>query len=254
MPFTKPSNEITQLNKPLLFNLYKSSKNFNVEPTFRAKLTQKALHYPELEIFKTQLEEELNDAHPHLYTEARQKLTSYRLIFAAFAFVFIIFSAAVYGLSSNWTYTLLFDTSIKAKWIVSTLAALMSIGSLACAFMPCSLHEATNYVVAKATRSLTHIYEKQRIQNNLSFLSFWGENARKSSTLRHMYKDVMDKVQERGEETYRLLKKIAKTPTIANDAKERLYNQALAELHDKIRFAIHSFNQLELDTTPLQHS
>lgn len=236
-------------NKCLLLKLYKTSKTAEVHPNFRAKLASKTRHYPELEVFKIQLEEEQNDKHPHLYTEAKQKLFGYRLVFLAFALVFIALFAAVNYLSFNWNYSFFFDSWFKAKWVISSGITSLAIAALGCAFIPCSLHEATRHVVGKAKRSLKHIYEKQRLQHGISSVVLWGESYRKGSALRHMYNEVADKIQERGEDTYRLLKKIARTPALTKKAKERLYNQALAELHDKITFSVHSFKQLEFDSS-----
>ena len=76
---------------------------------------------------------------------------------------------------------------------------------------------------------------------------------RKRSALRHVYRELLHKIQERGEETYFLLKKITKTAQLTRKAKERLYNQALAELHDKLFFSVHHFKNLDVDSCdPLQ--
>lgn len=253
MHYQKEQTEPSPNNKSFLLKLYKSNKKPETLSKFKAKFAAKTRHYPELEVFKVQLEEEQNAVHPDFFTEAKNKLFYYRLIFLGFALVFLILSCAVLSFSSNWSYTFFFDSNIKAKWLVGWATISLTISSLACAYFPSSLHEATRHIENKAKRSLRHIYEKQRIQNGLNSFLLWGAQYRKSSALRHIYQELLHKIHERGEETYFLLKKITKTTHLTRKARERLYNQALAELHDKLFFFVHDFKNLNIESfTPLQ--
>lgn len=240
----------TLFNQSLLFKLYKTSKKALINPiSIQSKSLQRVRHYPELQLFKTQLEEEHRHRHPHLYAEAKQKLFYYRVIFIALAFTFLALSSALNQFSFNWSYSFIFESWFKAKWIIGSLSVLLAFASCACAYSLSSLHEATAYVTAKAKKTLRRIYNKQRIQCDVDVFFLWGENQRKSNALRHIYQEVLDKIHERGEDTYRLLKKIERTPSLASKEKEHLYNQALAELYDKLTFSMQSFKHLEFDET-----
>lgn len=234
--------------RSLLLQLYKTSKNEKTQPLFRAKLTKKNQHYPELEVFKIQLEDDENHTRLPLYSEAKQKLFSYRLVFIGLALLFVLLTAVTYTLSFNWSYTFFFDSTIKGKWLLTSLTSLLCLSAFACAIIPSSLHEATRQVVGKAQKMITRIYKEQRVQNKFDAFMLWGERSRRSSALRHLYHEILDKVQDKGEETYRLLKKIAKTSKLSEKAKEHLYNQALAELHDRLHFAVNNFKNLQVDT------
>lgn len=244
----KLSNETTtNLNKSLLIKLYKTSQKSEIHPSFKAKLALRSRHYPELEIFKIRLEEEQIDLHPHLYSEAKNKLLKYRLVFFSFFFLFSLLTGFIHLLNISWSYSFLFENTVNAKWSISSFTGLMALAAFACAYLPSSLHEATRFVVSKAEKSLQNIYRKKRVMNGLGTFFNWGEQAHKSNVLRHMYQELVEKLNERGERTYRLLKKITQTPSLSTQKREHLYNQALAELHDKLCFSIHRFKQLEFE-------
>lgn len=253
MTYLDQTNETTSFNKSSLLKLYKNSKKTEAQPHFRAKLALKKKHYPELEVFRIHLEDEQNDGHPDFYTESNQKLFRYRLIFLSFSILFLFLTGIVLSFSSNWSYSFLVDSSIKAKTLISIITTSLSMAAMGCAYFPSSLHEATRHVVNKAKRSLQYIYEKQRIQNGIDATFLWGTRYRKSCALRHVYQGLLNKIHEKGEDTYHLLQKITKTTQMSQKAKERLYNQALSELHDKFFFAAQNFKNFEIDSpTKLQ--
>lgn len=238
-------NHKSYLSNALLRKLHKTSQTIDVKSSFRAKLAKSSHHFPELEIFKIQCEKEKQPSYAPFYCEVERRLFKYRLVFFGFGCLFLMLSLAVHFLSLH-HYSIFFDTTFKVQWILSAATSLLSLLAFFCAFIPCTFHEATLQVVKQGEKALRLSYKKKRIQHGLDSIFLWGDRSRKSDLLRQRYLEVVEALHEEGKETYRLLQKISTLPSIKN--RGLLYNQALAELHDKLSLGVHKFSCLEFDS------
>jgi hypothetical protein len=240
-------------NKILLMKLFKLSKqNKNASlPHFSAKLTLRRKHYPELEIFKQQIEDEYASLHLPFYAFVNKRIFSYRLVFFGLSLFFLALLGIVYLQSAGWTYALAFGASwTQLKWVICSLCAALSAAAFYFGMSLSQAKESACTLTIKAKKTLQRLHNRKCIELGiLSYISF-GEEHRKKVALRQVYLEMIDTIHEHHEETLRLLERIARVDT-ESENQERLFNQAISAFYDQLTYVIQTFKHLNIETTLL---
>jgi len=230
-------------SESLLIDLYKYSAN-DSKKVIRAKISPQTKHYPELEIFKQQMEENKGSVKHHTYEVNSGKVFRYRLIFFAFGLLFLGLSLAVFQKNVAFTHILYGNifSSLKSMVIVISLSfAFLSIGF---GYSLCVAKEAAHQIAAKTKRRLLRAYTKKRIELGLAGLISYGWNYYKYSSLKQTYHSAYEKIEDQKEETVHLLKKIRNSNETDEKEKELLFNQAIGEMNQKLRLLVQNYKDL----------
>src|SRR4029078_7083259 len=105
----------------------------------------------------------------------------------------------------------------------------------------CIAHEASGHLTAMAKRKLLQLYSCKRIEQGLQNLLFFLKDYNKHNALKQKYQEAPHKIEDQREETIHLLYKIQKFGTVEASYRELLFNQALAEMNDKLQYTLQSF-------------
>jgi hypothetical protein len=102
--------------------------------------------------------------------------------------------------------------------------------------------EAVALYVRKTKAHVTAIYTRKKMRMGLKpFLAFFGPDRQKATMLRQAYDEVIDKINNKKDETLHLVHRIATAETLDNAEKEDLLNQAIEEFNDKLQMLVHNF-------------
>lgn len=197
--------------------------------------------YPELHLFKSQIELDGNGPLHKPYTSARSSALLYRTIFLSIGILYFILGIFLYSKSLTWTGSLLFGGPF---WIKTFLLAVCTISSLYCIILGFRLR-AENEAVKKAYKDskarLANAHERKAVDHGIIGYTLFGREYRRSLALRQVYHEASEKLHEHVEETYLLVHRIARSGSFEEHQKEELLNQAILEFRDKADHIISSF-------------
>jgi hypothetical protein len=208
---------------------------YSQKPLFTIKKPITAKSYPELEIFKHQIEIERKS--PHLpYTRVKKKVLTYKGIFLAFCMIFffltlLIFMKAVFWPFAHFTYSQFFI----AKNLACALCALVGIFSLWIARTMRAETEAAKSVLRHARYRLNKAYARKKIEAGIKGIWAFGLKYQKSQVIKHSYHETYDKMDHHYEDLLHLFERIAQSSSLNAANREHLYNQAILEFSDKLK-------------------
>jgi hypothetical protein len=208
---------------------------------FTARLPFTQRDYAELQFFRQQIEQTREGLHPQPYTENKSSAMFYRLIFFGFALLFTLLGTCVVLATASMNFALL-DFSIVIKGFLTLVCGILAASSLVLAIRMSAEREAIMNYYHKARSHASKIYVRKKMKLGIkNFLPFFGKNQRQAAALAHIYHDAWDKIHDCKEEALRLVNRISRSRELAAEAKERLYNQAIAEFNDKLMLIAHTF-------------
>lgn len=204
------------------------------------KLYRDNKNYAELNIFRQQLA--VDSAAPLLYTSAKKKMLTYKLIFAGIS-AFFLFLAFIL-----WNHSVPFATgmlSISESTLLKNLlgAICASLGGAAL-FIASSLRtdrDVANHLKRKAHHKIARHYARKKVELGVTGLLNFGKAYATSVALKNAYREAISHIHDHHDETLRLFDHISHSSGMTNRTREHLYNQALCELNHKLHRVIESF-------------
>ena len=220
----------------LLVDLYHLSKK--TPPLFRVTPPKSLSPYRELALFKQQVEIEKIGFHDQPYHTHKKNVLTYQLIFMGLGALFLVLDAMIISQKMSWAYTIYFNNWFVGKSLLCVFCTCFSLASFAIGYSLRIEKEAVHYYYKKARQKLSQAYARKRIGFGFAALFGFGSQSRVLAELKSSYKEAKVKLSEYKEEALHLLDRIAYSPTLSQLEKERLFNQAILELKDKLNFFI----------------
>ncbi len=208
---------------------------------FRAKLAPSNIHYLELELFKQRLQGDQATSSHHTYVASYDKVRWYRSIFFGFGIVFLGMSALIYCQNLVFFAGLLGSIGSATKNILAVFPLLLALVSIGMGYALCIAKEASGSLAEKAKRKLIRSYARKRIKLGFHGFAFFKNDMGKQSALKHQYTEALDLIVEQHDETLHLLQKIQKYTLVDPCYRELLFNQALAEMNNRMQNIFNTF-------------
>lgn len=233
-----PPNQADQsaLAQSLLIGLYHYSKNQQAKISVSSQSI-----YQELNQFRDKIEEEKSGPHHQPYQFGKKKTRTYRSIFLGLGLIFLSLCALIYFQNMNWACALIFENYLVPKVSLCTLCILLSLVSFGLGYKIRPEKEAAISVIQRAKRKLRRCYGRKHSELGLNrFLSF-GMHYKKTAAFQQAFNEAWDKITDSKEVAFLLLERIAKSKD--KPSKEKLFNQAIFELNDKLQAIIQGFKK-----------
>lgn len=209
---------------------------------FVAKPTYLQERYEDLDSFRQEIEESRAGIHHQPYTSNRRTVAYYKLIFFGFALLFFTLGITALAIPVIGGYSLFISTGTIFKGVIVSVCTFLSLSSLAIALTLRAEREAVLQCVRKTRAQLTTIFARKQMKQGIKrFFSLFGTDRRKATALRQMYNEAWDKVIDIKDETMHLVNRISTANTLDKVHKEKLLNQAVEEMNEKLRLLVRSF-------------
>jgi hypothetical protein len=209
---------------------------------FAAKPAYLHEKYEDLDSFRQEIEESKAGLHHQPYTTNRRTVAYYKLIFFGFAVLFFglgIGSLAIPTLSGH---SLFISTGAVLKGVLVSLCTFLSLSSLAIALTLRAEREAVLQCVRKTRAQLATLFARKQMKLGIKrFFALFGPDRKKATAMRQMYHEAWDKVIDIKEETLHLVSRISTAETLDKIQKEKLLNQAVEEMNERLRTLVRSF-------------
>ncbi len=218
---------------------------------FSAKLSFTRQRYDELDIFRQQIEQSKACLYHQPYTYSKISVRWYKLIFFAFAIIFLSLGVGALALTSAIGCGFFANSCYVIKSGIVTLCMLLSVCSFVMALSLRSEREAVMQCVRKAKTLLAAVYTRKRMRLGLKrFFAFFGPHRRQTLTLKQTYDEIVDKINDKKDEALHLIHRISTAHTLDSGEKEALFNQAIEELNEKLMVLTRSFRHTHLQHNP----
>lgn len=200
-------------------------------------------NYIELNQFRQKVEEEKIGPHHQPYQAGRKKTIIYRTIFYSLGLIFLSLCIFMYTQTMNWSGSLIFVNYTATKMAMCVFTFILSIAACIVGQLIKTEKEATNQLIHRAQSKVRRIMSYKRAEFGLTrFLSF-GKQFRKHIAAKEAFHDAWEKIRESKRVTYALLEQIAKTKGLDTSTTEKLFNQTILELNDKLNVIILEFKR-----------
>lgn len=227
-------------SKQLTIDFFPHISHAKMGTMIRAKLALPSTRYLELELFKQQLRG-VDDSSNHTYVISQEKVRWYRMVFFGIGFLFLLLAALIFR-QNMVIFTVFFgDVGLLAKGFLGSISLALSFCAMVFGYSLCIAKEASHHLASKTKRKLIKLYGRKRLEQGIQGLFFVGQNYSKYAALKNEYHQAAELVEEQREITTHLLREIQKYGTAEASYRELLFNQALAELNDRLKEILHSF-------------
>lgn len=227
--------------KSLLMRLRNQSKSA-ITSIPAIKLYRDNKNYAELNLFRQQLA--IDSASPMLYTSAKKKMLTYKLIFAGISAFFLFLAFILWYHSVPYATGML---SISESTLIKNLlgAICASMGSAAM-FIAAGLRtdrDAASHLKRKAHHKIARHYARKKMELGVTGLINFGKARATSAALKSAYREALNHISDHHDETLRLFDHISHSSGMTSRTREHLYNQVLCELNHKLHRVIESFRK-----------
>lgn len=202
--------------------------------------TAKTSFYPELEDFR-RLSGHQHSKYEIPFTSLKKYVWFYKSVFFSLSLLFLVLGLVVFMMYSNSHSIMNIHFVLK-----NTVCVVCGFFATAAFFMGAAVKtdkEIICYYVRKAHGCLKTLHRHNRVKLGFKRFLFFGENYRMISEMRNHYLDAHEKIHESKQEAFHLLERIKNCPQTDKKSKEKLFNQAIAELNNSLQSIIHSFNK-----------
>lgn len=225
--------------KKLLLSLYHCHQS--IYPALNADHSGR--NYVELTKFREKIEEEKIGPHHQPYQAGRKKAVAYRTIFYGLGLLFLFLCIFMYTQSMNWSGSLIFVNYTATKMTLCLFTFTLSIAACICGQSIKTEKEAANQLIHRAQSKIRRVLSYKKAEFGLTrFLSF-GSQFKKHVAAKEAFHDAWEKIRDSKKITYALLEQISHTKGLDNQATEKLFNQAILELNDKLHLIISEFQK-----------
>lgn len=224
--------------KSLILRLRNQSKASGSFPAI--KLYRDNKNYSELNLFRQQVA--IDSATPLLYSNAKKKLFTYKLIFMGLSAFFFFLAACL------WWHSVPFATGMlsisESTLLKNMLGAICACFGGAAFFITALLRtdrEAASHLMRKARHQITRHYARKKVELGVTRLLNFGKAYTTAVSLKGAYREALGTVNDHHNEILQLFDHISSSSGMTNRTREHLYNQALCELNQKLHRVVESF-------------
>lgn len=207
--------------------------------------------YPELHLFKSQIELDGNGPLHKPYSSAKASVLLYRAIFLSIGVLYFFLGIFLYSKSLTWTCSLLFGSSFLVKALLCSVCAASSLYCIVLGFLLKPEREAVKKVYRQSKARLLSTFERKALSHGIKGYYLYGKEYRRALALRQTYNEAAEKMHEHKDEANLLVQRIAGSNTFDEAQKEELFNQAILELKDKLDNIICNFKDSSPQTLQL---
>ena len=213
-----------------------------------AKFVISDQRYSELDEFRQEIEESKAGLHHQPYSNNKRNVMLYKSVFFGFALFFAFLSLGVLVVPSAISCGFFsFCTAIKST--LATASSFFSLCSFSIGFMMKPEREAIYHYVRKARKTVATIYARKKIRMGIKrFFVLFTSHRHQAATLRQMFHETCDKINEKKEHALHLAHRISTAKTLTWEQKESLLNQAIEELNESLMKNAHNFRHTPLPT------
>lgn len=209
-----------------------------IDPAHK-KLKSAQIRFAELHQFKQQIDGGLTQPY-HVH---RSNALTYRTIFWTIGLLFIILMWVTYQQNTNWFCGLFFSNCFMAKLTLSGICGLLAVTAVAIGKYIRADREAMAYLLRNVKRKIQAVYAHQCATLGWKRFLMFFHGCAVSAGARRAYHDAMEKVHEIQDVTRHLLRHILSSREMDRRTRERLLNQALLEMREKLDNVVHVFDQ-----------
>jgi hypothetical protein len=214
---------------------------------FTTKLSPLQKRYADLDIFRRQVEESKAGLHHQPYTMNKKNTHFYRSIFLGFAVLFFFLSVTIMAIPSALGCGFFFSSCSFLKTILVTICTLLFLTSLTVGLRLKAEKEAISYYMKRTKAHVAAIYARKRVRMGIKgVFDLFGPNRLKAASLRQLYHEVIDKMNDKKDETLHLVHRITTAETLDSLQKEDLLNQAIEEFNDKLHVLTNHFRHAQV--------
>lgn len=228
-------------NQILFHNLFDYNKG---RTFFSVKKPGYGKRYPELELFRQQIEIERRGAYQQPYSNVKKKVFTYKSIFTALGLLFLFLGIIIFMKAVFWSFgRFSYNEFFIAKNLACAFCAFTGFSSLWIARTMRTEIEAANQLLRRGRYKLSKAFTRKKIEHGLKGLfAFWNKY-QKSLAIKHHYVETQDKLLHHYEDLKHLFERFERAGTLNSQTREHLYNQALLEFEDKINHVISIFKE-----------
>lgn len=209
---------------------------------FTAKPAFIQQRFADLDVFRQQIEESKAGLHHQPYTMNKKNTNFYKMVFLGFASLFFILSVTAMAIPTALGCGFLFSSCSKLKMGIVTVCTVLSLLALTMGLRLRAEKEAVILGVRKTKAHIATIYARKKIRLGIkSFFSLFGPERQKAVALKHMYHELCDKINNKKDEAFHLVNRIATAETLDAQEKEDLLNQAIEEFNHKLHVLTNNF-------------
>jgi hypothetical protein len=207
----------------------------------------KKTRFPELDLFRQQIEQGKACLHHQPYTNSKKNTLIYKAIFLSFSALFVLLSVLTVCISFAYSWGIFNLTSIGiVKTALVLFCALLAFSSFFIGISLRTEREAIQCAVRRARARTSRIYARKRIQFGINqILPFSRAKRQMSASLKNAYRDTCEKISDRKDEALHLVQRII-SASLAWSEKEMLLNQAIENLSEQLFLLTHSFRILKI--------
>jgi hypothetical protein len=235
-----PNNDLFKSYNPknLLISLY----HYPLHSRTPEKSEAPPRQFNELNTFRKNIEEKKAGPHHQPYQAGRKKALIYQSLFFGLGVIFLLMTIFMYTQTMNWSGSLFFVNYTATKTVVCLFTFALSLVACGLAYSITTEKEAANQLIHRAESKIRHILAYKRAEFNLNKFSF-GMSYKKNLAANQAFKTAFRKIKESRKITIALLEHIAHEKSLTRDEIEKLFNQALLELNDKLHIIIYDFKK-----------
>lgn len=189
--------------------------------------------FPELDLFRQQLGKDVaRELIP--YTIRKNSVMIYRAIFALVGVMFFVLAYLVHSMIPTATCHLFFHNCFILQSALKFFCVTGALGAFTFSVYLRAEFEAWKKIVGKAKNRLANSYAEKQIRLERYPFQAYNEQRLARKKLEENHEKASQALRLKGQETKHLLIKIGSTRKISSIDREKLFNQALAELQEEI--------------------
>lgn len=204
------------------------------------KLYRDNKRYSELNLFRQELA--IDTGTPHLYSTAKKKLLTYKLIFTGLSAFFFFLAVCL------WLHSVPFATGMlsisESTLIKNMLGSLCAFFGAAALFITAMLRtdrDVAAHLMRKARHQIGRHYARKKVELGVTRLLNFGKTYATAVALKGAYREALGTVNDHHQEILQLFDHISHSSGMTSRTREHLYNQALCELNQKLHRVVESF-------------
>lgn len=225
--------------KNLLVSLY----HCNLTPPNVTQDEATPRQYKELHKFRSRVEEQKCGPQHQPYHASKQKATLYRAIFFCLGTLFLFLCYFMYTQTMTWSGTLFFYNYTATKASLCLFTLLLSALSFTFGYSIRTEREAVNKLINRTKNKMRRIFSYKKATFGLSSFLSMGHQFKKNTVARQAFHEAIERAYESRKITNALLNQISSTKGLDKTSMEKLFNEAILELNDKLHVIVYDFKK-----------
>lgn len=205
--------------------------------------TSREISYPELSLFKKQMMQNKNCPKHQPYTTHKRNLFAYKFVFFSLSALFACLGMIIFFKTGVWTPLIYLTLMGAAKKLICLVCIMLSTASFVVGWTLSPEKDAIKHYTAKSLSVLREIYFRKQQRFGIRRFFCFAFPYTEYILLKQNYLEVVSKIRQKKEKTIQLVTQIRVSDDLDWEEKETLYNQAIAELNDKLEAMLHVFSQ-----------